>query len=131
MRVIGQFNLGFIVTQLGPDLFIIDQHASDEKFQFETLQRTTVIHEQRLIRPLPVEITAAEEMVIMDNLDTFRTNGFHFDVQWDAPPTQRLRLTAVPFTKHTQFGPQGALPQSLSSLLSAPVATFAPAPALH
>jgi DNA mismatch repair ATPase MutL len=26
------------------DLFIIDQHASDEKFNFEMLSRTTKIH---------------------------------------------------------------------------------------
>jgi len=50
---VGQFNLGFIVTKLSKgdqaDLFIIDQHASDEKFNFETLQEETVIHTQRLI----------------------------------------------------------------------------------
>ena len=28
MRVLGQFNLGFIIARLGSDLFIIDQHAS-------------------------------------------------------------------------------------------------------
>jgi DNA mismatch repair protein PMS2 len=32
------------------DLFIIDQHASDEKYNFETLQQTTVIKAQSLIR---------------------------------------------------------------------------------
>lgn len=79
MRVVGQFNLGFIIGQLGSDLFILvrkwrlnilmsllacwcgdsccslscaasqDQHACDEKIQFEGLQRTTTIHEQRLM----------------------------------------------------------------------------------
>lgn len=28
LRVLGQFNLGFILARLGRDLFIIDQHAS-------------------------------------------------------------------------------------------------------
>jgi DNA mismatch repair protein PMS2 len=28
MRVVGQFNLGFVVARLGRDLFIVDQHAS-------------------------------------------------------------------------------------------------------
>lgn len=32
------------------DLFIVDQHASDEKFNFETLQRTTRIKGQALIK---------------------------------------------------------------------------------
>ena len=60
MEVLGQFNKGFIVARLRhpqrdgrgatDDLFIVDQHASDEKFNFETLQRTTQIKAQSLIR---------------------------------------------------------------------------------
>ena len=51
MKVIGQFNLGFIITMLNNhDLFIVDQHASDEKYNFETLQLTTTIDGQRLIK---------------------------------------------------------------------------------
>jgi DNA mismatch repair protein PMS2 len=62
MEVLGQFNKGFIIARLRDgesggeegnrkdDLFIIDQHASDEKFNFETLQRTTVIKAQTLIK---------------------------------------------------------------------------------
>jgi DNA mismatch repair protein PMS2 len=41
--VLGQFNLGFILATLGDDLFIVDQHASDEIFNFERLQRTTTV----------------------------------------------------------------------------------------
>lgn len=32
MKVIGQFNLGFILVRHGDHLFIVDQHASDEKY---------------------------------------------------------------------------------------------------
>jgi DNA mismatch repair protein PMS2 len=49
MEIIGQFNHGFIVTKLGSDLFIVDQHASDEKFNFEDLQESTVLQTQKLI----------------------------------------------------------------------------------
>lgn len=49
MEIIGQFNLGFILTRLGDDLFIVDQHASDEKFRFETLQQSTIIKQQPLL----------------------------------------------------------------------------------
>lgn len=34
MRVIGQFNQGFIISLFNQDLFVIDQHASDEKYNF-------------------------------------------------------------------------------------------------
>lgn len=60
MNVIGQFNRGFIIARRrkhdGPgkldmdDLFIIDQHAADEKYNFEQLQETTRIESQKLIR---------------------------------------------------------------------------------
>lgn len=62
MEVVGQFNLGFIVARRRKggqgakngeqldDLFIIDQHAADEKYNFETLQQTTKIESQRLFR---------------------------------------------------------------------------------
>ena len=35
MEVIGQFNLGFIIARVDDSLFIVDQHASDEKFRYE------------------------------------------------------------------------------------------------
>lgn len=56
MEVKGQFNKGFIIARLQStdngtdDLFIIDQHASDEKYNFETLQQTTKIKAQALIK---------------------------------------------------------------------------------
>lgn len=49
MDIIGQFNLGFIITKLKSDLFIIDQHATDEKYNFEMLQQNTELKGQRLI----------------------------------------------------------------------------------
>jgi DNA mismatch repair enzyme (predicted ATPase) len=68
MDIIGQFNLGFIVArrrkpiastecqdgeiggEIMDDLFIVDQHAADEKYNFETLQQTTNIKSQKLFR---------------------------------------------------------------------------------
>ena len=38
MNIFGQFNLGFIIAGKGDDLFIVDQHATDEKYNFERLQ---------------------------------------------------------------------------------------------
>ena len=34
MKVIGQFNLGFIIVLWRGQLFICDQHACDEKFKY-------------------------------------------------------------------------------------------------
>lgn len=58
MRIVGQFNLGFIIAVRErregqndiEDVFIIDQHASDEKYNFERLQTETVMQVQTLAR---------------------------------------------------------------------------------
>ncbi len=64
MRMLGQFNLGFILARLGPDLFIVDQHASDEKYNFERLQRGTVLQRQPLLHPQPLDLTPAEAVAV-------------------------------------------------------------------
>jgi DNA mismatch repair protein PMS2 len=101
MQVLGQFNLGFIVTRLGQDLFIVDQHASDEKYNFERLQRTTVLNRQPLLHPQPLGLSPAEELTVRDNILTFQQNGFEFK---DATDTGRLVLSAIPFSKGVTFG---------------------------
>ena len=80
MEVLGQFNLVFIIAKLDNDLFIINQHASDEKFNFEYQQRNTTIKSQRLIVPQKLELTAANEAILMDNVEIFQNNGFDFDI---------------------------------------------------
>ena len=55
-------------------------------------------------------------MTILENLDTFAANGFHFETDEDAPPTQRLRVTKVPFSKTTTFGDNDI--HELASLLA-------------
>lgn len=50
MLIVGQFNHGFIITKLNNDLFIVDQHATDEKYNFEQLQATTVLEHQVLVK---------------------------------------------------------------------------------
>ncbi|CAH3020417.1 unnamed protein product [Porites evermanni] len=80
MEVLGQFNLGFIIAKLDNDLFIIDQHASDEKFNLEDQQRNTTIMSQRLIVPQKLELTTANEAIVMDNVEIFQKNGFDFEI---------------------------------------------------
>ncbi|CAK4651596.1 unnamed protein product [Aphanomyces euteiches] len=104
MEVVGQFNMGFIIARLDSDLFIIDQHASDEKFRYETLQKTTIIHQQPLVRPMSLQLTAIEEMTILDHHDVFKKQGFHFQVDESANVTEKLKLISVPFSKQTQWG---------------------------
>ncbi len=33
MKILGQFNLGFIIAEHKGDIYILDQHACDEKYK--------------------------------------------------------------------------------------------------
>lgn len=117
MRVAGQFNLGFIIATRpsrraegsegsGDDeLFIIDQHASDEKYNFERLQDTTTVQSQPLVHHKRLELTALEEEIIMQNQSAIEANGFKFDMDLsgDSPVGSRCRLTALPLSRETTF----------------------------
>ena len=111
MVVIGQFNMGFILAKSAENhLWIMDQHACDEVYNFEKLVAETVIHEQPLMAPSPLELSVEEESCVLDNMDIFEKNGFRFQYQADKPPRFRLSLTAIPHSgardgrKAVQFG---------------------------
>ncbi|KYQ92674.1 MutL DNA mismatch repair protein [Tieghemostelium lacteum] len=104
MVVIGQFNLGFIVAKLDDDFFIIDQHAADEKYNYETLKKSFVLNSQPLLAPNALNLTVEDEMVILEHLDIFKKNGFQFEINHEAPPRSKIKLTALPFSKGTVFG---------------------------
>lgn len=105
MEIIGQFNLGFIIAKFNADIFIVDQHATDEKYNFEMLQQHTVLQGQRLIIPQKLHLTAINESILMENIDIFRKNGFEFVVDEDAQVMERVKLVSLPTSKNWTFGP--------------------------
>ncbi|CAK1586334.1 unnamed protein product [Parnassius mnemosyne] len=104
MVVIGQFNLGFIITRLDEDLFIIDQHATDEIYNFEMLQKTTELTSQKLVIPQQLELSGVNEEILIDNLEIFKRNGFTFEIDGNALPTKRVKLLTIPMSKNWIFG---------------------------
>lgn len=104
MKIIGQFNGGFIIVQLDDDLFIVDQHAADEKYNFETLQRTTELQTQKLVISQQLELTPVHEMVLLDNQKMFELNGFKFQINDEAEAGRKIKLLAKPFSKTWEFG---------------------------
>ncbi|KAJ2493705.1 ATP-binding mismatch repair protein [Coemansia sp. RSA 2050] len=103
MQVLGQFNHGFIIALLDRDLYIIDQHASDEKYNFEQLQQRAQILSQPLIHPAVLELGVVDEAVAIECRDKLEKNGFFVDVDEDAMPGQRLRLKSQPVIDKTVF----------------------------
>lgn len=107
MKIIGQFNLGFIlalrIKDGKNDLFILDQHASDEKYNFELLQRDTVMEHQRLVIPQLLELNVIDELLVMDHQDIFIKNGFQLKIDMDAIPGERIQLISLPTSKRVTF----------------------------
>ncbi|RDA88967.1 hypothetical protein CP532_0710 [Ophiocordyceps camponoti-leonardi (nom. inval.)] len=118
MRIVGQFNKGFIIAVRPADhqnmensrarhdeLFIIDQHASDEKYNFERLQSSTLLQSQALVVPKSLRLTALEEEIVSANLAGIEANGFR--VSWDASQAgavgSRCQLLALPLSRETTF----------------------------
>ncbi|CAH9079164.1 unnamed protein product [Cuscuta europaea] len=104
MKVVGQFNLGFIIGKLDQDLFIVDQHAADEKYNYERLSESTILNQQPLLRPLKMDLSPEEEIIVSMNMETIRKNGFTLEEDVHAPPGLRFNLKAVPFSQKIMFG---------------------------
>lgn len=91
----------------------MDQHASDEKYRFETLQQTTKIQSQQLFKPLKLDLSAVQEVLVTEHLDVFRRNGFEIQVtdagtsDADETKKQQLHLVSLPYSKNTVFGVEG------------------------
>ena len=77
MSIIGQFNLGFILARCrNHNLWMLDQHACDEKYNFERLCKETIIHEQKLITPLQLELSPSEEHCVLENMVSLPFSSF-------------------------------------------------------
>ncbi|KAI3660467.1 hypothetical protein MP638_004296 [Amoeboaphelidium occidentale] len=82
MTIVGQFNLGFILATLpcteeenGLDLFIIDQHAADEKHLYERYKQelSESLEKQQLIQPLTLQkLSPSQQFLLKQNLDYIR-----------------------------------------------------------
>lgn len=114
MRIVGQFNLGFILAlrparneggHSSDELFIVDQHAADEKYNFERLSTNTIVQNQRLVHPKLLELTAVEEETVLEHSDVLAQNGFQLDVDTsgEAPVGRRCKVVSLPMSKEVTF----------------------------
>lgn len=91
MEIVGQFNLGFIIVRLEDDLFIVDQHATDEKFHFEKFSNKTKLKTQKLIVPKSLNLSALNETILTEHQQIFQDNGFTFRINEEG--RQHLNFT--------------------------------------
>lgn len=106
MRIIGQFNLGFIlvIKENTKDIFIIDQHASDEKFNFERFTRELTFESQPLAVPQELNLSTLDSLIVMENLHILKMNGFDVTVEDNENDEgQHLLLRSLPISKKVVF----------------------------
>nr|AGH55784.1 PMS2 [Brachionus calyciflorus] len=98
MRVCGQFNKGFIITQLDSDLFIVDQHAADEIYNFETIQKNGKMQKQKLLQPKYLDLPASSESILIDNLNILEKLGYEVQICQNRKVGNRIMITCVPMS---------------------------------
>ena len=139
MHIVGQFNLGFILAirpasddQDQDELFIIDQHAADEKYNYERFSRTITLQSQRLVQPKTLDLTAVEQEVVLNHADALKANGFEFEIvstdnealdeDEEVTTTRTCRLLTLP-TSHTTTFDLSDLSELLYLLSDAPTSS--------
>ena len=82
LRVLGQIRQTYIIAE-GPDgLYLIDQHAAHERILFDQLQveqTAMAVSSQRLLEPLPIELSPQQHRLLGELLEQLRAFGFDLE----------------------------------------------------
>ncbi|AXG05209.1 DNA mismatch repair endonuclease MutL [Haloplanus rubicundus] len=81
MRVLGQFDETYVVAETPDGLVLLDQHAADERINYERLrgEMSGETPTQALAEPVELELTAREGELFATYRDALAELGFHAD----------------------------------------------------
>nr|WP_313689874.1 DNA mismatch repair endonuclease MutL [Halobellus sp. DFY28] len=104
LRVLGQLHDTYIVAEADDGLLLVDQHAADERVNYERLRKrfdgdTTA---QELAEPVEVELTAREAAAFDDFREALARLGFHADRIGD----RTIAVSTVPALLAEAAGPE-------------------------
>ncbi|RNC35876.1 putative mismatch repair protein MLH1 [Trypanosoma cruzi] len=102
MIIHGQFNHGFILASLGDDMFVIDQHAADEKFNYECLLSQYTARPQPLLAAVSVSMDPHDVDLAVLHSEELRQHGFIVKRGEDA---NKLLVYSVPVLQYEAVGP--------------------------
>lgn len=96
LRILGQIDETYIIAESDDGLILIDQHAADERINYERLQTalTNIVTTQALAEPVEVELTAGESAQFKSYADALETLGFGVTDADDN--SNAIMVTAVP-----------------------------------
>jgi len=104
MRVLGQFDETYIVAETDAGLVLVDQHAADERINYERLREsfsgeTTT---QALAEPVRLELTAHEAELFDAHADALARLGFRASLVED----RTVEVSTVPALVAEAAGPE-------------------------
>ncbi|WP_053947252.1 DNA mismatch repair endonuclease MutL [Halolamina sediminis] len=116
LRVLGQLQDTYVVAETDDGLVLIDQHAADERVNYERLQREFDggMASQVLASPVTLELTAREAELFASQADALGELGFEAERADD----RTVEVTAVPAVFDATLDPE-LLRDSLSAFVAA------------
>jgi len=104
MRVLGQLHDTYLVAETDDGLLLVDQHAADERVNFERLRERFAgdVTTQTLAEPVDLKLTATEAALAEDADDVLSRLGFATTLVDD----RTLRVAAVPALLADAAGPE-------------------------
>lgn len=102
LKPIAHFNKSFIISKLGEDLFISDQHAIDESLKFEDFLKKADPQDNIKVVNKIIQVDWETKNTIINNQSIFLKFGFKFDIKLEASD-HKITMLNVP-TGHKWIG---------------------------
>ena len=104
LRVLGQLHDTYVVAEADDGMILVDQHAADERVNYERLQERFEgdVTTQELAEPVDIELTAREAAVFDDLKDEVARIGFRADRVGD----RTVAVSTVPALLAAAAGPE-------------------------
>jgi DNA mismatch repair protein MutL len=114
VRVLGQLQATYILCEGTEGLILIDQHAAHERLLYEKYKKdheSGSIAAEKLLLPIPMELSTEESFVLMSYLEEVESMGFEID----AIGERMIAIRTIP--KLTEpFEPKGMIREFLEEL---------------
>jgi DNA mismatch repair protein MutL len=100
LRVLGQYDDTYVVAATDDGLVLIDQHAADERVNYERLRETFAdgVTTQALAEPVRLELTAREASLFEAFADALASLGFHASLADDDDRVAEVRTVPALLT---------------------------------
>ncbi|WP_132058090.1 DNA mismatch repair endonuclease MutL [Halorussus amylolyticus] len=100
MRIMGQLHDTYVVAETPDGLVLVDQHAADERVNYERLAREFAEDSttQMLAQPVELELTAGEAAVFDEYREALETLGFRGELVGDREVVVRTAPTVLDAT---------------------------------